>query len=172
MSDNYFETLRDDLESLAVPRGHVRNLRWLAPPLAIGRTASGDYEIFIRGDELRTSSSLVRRHVQHGEWRPEEGGDPFSASRIVLLGAPHFASIAALIATELLRAGIAGPTGAQQAFTDVEPIIEMAIRRGALSEQSIIGLVGELTLLRQLLARVGEPEKMLRRLGSRPINLL
>ena len=165
MNDNHFETLRDDLELLRVPDGRARNLRWLATPLAIGRTASGDYEIFIRGDELRASSSLVRRHVQHGDWRPEEGGDPFSASRIVLPAASHFAPIAALIAIELLRAGIAGPTGAQPAFTDVEPIIEMAIRRGALSEESIIGLFGELTLLRQLLlACAGEPEKMLRRL--------
>lgn len=163
MSDAHFETLRDDLEALAVPKGYTRNLRWLAMPLAIGRTASRDYEIFIRGDEVRASSSLVRRHVQHGDWRPEEGGDPFSASRIVLPAAPHFASIAALIAIELLRAGIAGPAGVQPAFTDVEPIIEMAIRRGALSEESIIGLIGELTLLRQLLlARAGEPQKLLR----------
>ncbi|NLS26954.1 hypothetical protein S2M10_19440 [Sphingomonas sp. S2M10] len=163
MSDTHFESLRNDLEALAVPEGHTRNLRWLGLPLAIGRTASGDYEIFIRGDELRASSSLVRRHVQHGDWRPEEGGDPFSASRIVLPAAPHFASVAALIAIELLRAGIGGPAGVQPAFTDVEPIIEMAIRRGALSEEVIIGLIGELTLLRQLLlARAGEPEKMLR----------
>ena len=163
MSDAQFETLRDDLEALAVPEGHARNLRWLVMPLAIGRTASGDYEIFIRGDQLKASSSLVRRHVQHGDWRPEEGGELFSASRIVLPAVPHFASIAALIAIELLRAGVAGPGGVQPAFTDVEPIIEMAIRRGALSEEAIIGLIGELTLLRQLLlARAGQPEKMLR----------
>jgi hypothetical protein len=163
MTDAHFETLRDDLEALEAPDGHARNLRWLAKPLAIGRTASGDYEIFIRGTELRASSSLVRRHVQHGDWRPEEGGEPFSASRIVLPAAAHFASIAALIAIELLRAGVAGPAGVQPAFTDVEPIIEMAIRRGALSEEAIIGVIGELTLLRQLiLARISEPEKMLR----------
>lgn len=163
MSDNDFETLRDELEALAVPNGHARNLRWLATPLAIGRTASGDYEIFIRGNELRASSWLVRRHVQYGDWRPEEGGAPFSANRIVFPSAPHFASIAALIAIELFRAGITGPAGAQQAFTDVEPIIEMAIRRGALSEESITGLVGELTILRHvLLARAAAPEKMLR----------
>lgn len=163
MSDANFETLRDDLEALAVPDGHTRNLQWLAIPLAIGRTASGDYEIFIRGDEMKASSALVRRHVQYGDWRPEEGGDPFSASRIVLPAAPHFASIAALIALELLRAGIAEPAGVQPAFTDVEPIIEMAIRRGALSGEAIIGLIGELTVLRQLLlARASEPETMLR----------
>lgn len=163
MSDLQFEALRADLEVLRVPEGQARNLRWLATPLAIGRTASGDYEVFIRGPELRAGSSLVRRHVQHGDWRPEEGGEPFSASRIVLPAAPHFASIAALIATELLRADIAGSGGVQPAFTDVEPIIEMAIRRGALSEAVIVGLIGELTLLRQLiLTRSAQPEMMMR----------
>jgi hypothetical protein len=165
MSDLHFEALREDLEALSVPEEQARNLRWLAAPLAIGRTATGDYEVFIRGPELRAGSALVRRHVQHGDWRPEEGGEPFSASRIVLPSAAHFASIAALIAIELLRAGVGEPGGIQTAFTDVEPIIEMAIRRGALSEAVIIGLVGELTVLRQLiLARSGQPERMMRSL--------
>ena len=163
MSDIPFEELRQNLEALSVPDGQTRNLRWLATPLAIGRTASGDYEIFIRAPELRAGSALVRRHVQHGDWRPEQGGEPFSASRIVLPSAPHFASISALIAIELMRSGIAEPGGVQPAFTDVEPIIEMAIRRGALSEAVIIGLIGELTVLRQLiLARTGQPEAMMR----------
>ncbi|MDV3253556.1 PD-(D/E)XK motif protein [Devosia sp. BK] len=163
MRDLHFETLRDDLERLSVPDGQTRNLRWLVTPLAIGRTGSGDYEIFIRGPAINAASSLVRRHIQHGDWRPQEGGHPFSASRIVLPAAPHFASIAALISIELLRAGIAESRGAQSAFTDVEPIIEMAIRRGALSDEVVIGLIGELTVLRQiLLARGGEPAKMLR----------
>lgn len=144
MSDLHFETLRAELEALNVPSGQVRNLRWLAPPLAIGRTPAGDFEVFIRGSELHATSSLVRRHLQHGDWRPEEGGEPFSANRIVLPSAPHFAAIAALIAIELIRAGIAAPYGPQKAFTDVEPIVEMAIRRGALPENVIIGLIGEL----------------------------
>lgn len=163
MIDIPFEMLRENLEALSVPEGQTRNLQWLAKPLAIGRTASGDYELFIRAPELRTKSALVRRHVQHGDWRPEQGGAPFSASRIVLPSAPHFASISALIAIELMRSGITEPDGIQPAFTDVEPIIEMAIRRGALSEAVIIGLIGELTVLRQLiLARSGRPNAMMR----------
>jgi len=163
MSDLNFEALRAELEALSVPTGQVRHLRWLAPQIAVARTTSGDFEVFIRGHELRASSSLLRRHLQHGEWQPEGGGEPFPASRIVLPSAPYFASIAALIAVELIRAGIAGPRGPQAAFNDVEPIIEMAIRRGALPEDVIVGLIGELTLLRQLiLPRSHQPETMLR----------
>lgn len=162
MTDAHFESLRADLEGLSVPQGESRNLRWVGPPLAVGRTASGDYEIFIRGPELRATSSLVRRHLQHGEWRSADGGEPFAASRIVLPSAPHFGSIATLIAIELLRAGILQPSGIQAAFTDVEPIIELAMRRGALSESIIIGLIGELSLLRQIvLARSGLPGSMM-----------
>ncbi len=81
----------------------------------------------------------------------------------MLPSAPHFASISALIAIELMRSGITEPDGIQPAFTDVEPIIEMAIRRGALSEAVIIGLIGELTVLRQLiLVRSGRPQAMMR----------
>jgi hypothetical protein len=163
MSDLHFEALRDELDALSVPQGEVRNLRWLATELAVGRTTSGDFEVFIRGPALRVASSLVRRHLQHGEWRPEQGGTPFPASQIVLPSAPHFASIAALIATELIRAGIAGSRGPQAAFTDVEPIIEMAIRRGALPENVIIGLIGELTVLRQLILGVADQPASLMR---------
>jgi hypothetical protein len=163
MSVLHFEALRAELEALGVPEGHVRNLRWLAPALAVARTAPGDFEVFIRGPELRAATSLVRRHMQHGDWRPQEGGESFSASRIILPSAQYFASIAALIAIELLRAGIAGSRGPQAAFADVEPIVEMAIRRGALPDNVVVGLMGELTVLRQLiLPRMHQPAKMMR----------
>lgn len=146
-----FEDLRADLEAISSASGEARNLRWLAPELAVGRNAAGDYEIFLRGESLTAASSIVARHLQHGQWVPKEGGESFSASRIVLPSVPQFASVAALIAVELLRAGIDGSGNPQQAFSDVEPIIEMAIRRGALAENVIIGLIGELILVRQCL---------------------
>lgn len=165
MNDVDFEELRSELKQLALPDGHTRYMRWLAIPLAIGRTGTGDYEVFIRGSALNARSALVRRHIQHGDWQPKEGGESFPANRIVLPSAPHFASIAALIAIELLRAGVDAHAGPNQAFLDVEPIIEMAIRRGALPENVIIGLIGELTVLRQLiLSRRDRPATLLRAL--------
>lgn len=163
MNELQFEALRAELEGLSVPAGQVRKMFWLKEALGVGRTPSGDFEIFIRGPVLQASFPLVRRHLQHGDWRPEEGGEAFSASRIVLPAAPHFASVAALIAIELVRAGVAAAHGPQPAFNDVEPIIEMALRRGALQENVIIGLIGELTVLRQLLHTRGDrPAEMLR----------
>jgi hypothetical protein len=159
MTNPTFEALRDELEELAAPVGSARSLRWLATPLAVARSATNDFEIFIRGDELVATSALVRRHLQYGDWQPEGGGVAFPANRIVLPSAPHFASVAALIAVELLRAGLGTTAGTQAAFGDVEPIIEMAIRRGALPENVVIGLIGELMVLRQgLLSIGGRPE--------------
>ncbi|KPH77317.1 PD-(D/E)XK motif protein [Bosea vaviloviae] len=160
MNNPTFEALRDDLEALQAPDGEARNLRWLSQLLAVARGASGDYEIFLRGAELVATSPLVRRHLQHGEWQPQSGGDPFPATRIVLPSAPHFASVAALIAVELLRAGLGVGDDSQAAFSDVEPIIEMAIRRGALPENVIIGLIGELIVLRQSLLSIGSQDHL------------
>lgn len=156
MTNDSYEVLREKLDRLSAGSGNIRNLLWLAPELAIGRNSFGDFEIFLRGGDLVASSALVRRHLQHGEWCPREGGEPFSASRILLPSAAHFVSVAALIAVELLRAKISGSGNPQRAFTDVEPIIEMAIRRGALPENVVIGLIGELILLRQCLLVVGD----------------
>lgn len=149
-----FEALRDELEFLEAPAGTARSLRWLATPLAVARSTTGDFEIFIRGDELLATSALVRRHLQYGDWQPEGGGITFPANRVVLPSAPHFASVAALIAVELLRAGLGTTAGTQAAFADVEPIIEMAIRRGALPENVLVGLIGELIVLRQCLLSI------------------
>lgn len=151
-----FEQLRAELELFNPPSGEIRRLHWLAHTLAVARNAAGDYEIFLRGPVLHVQSSLVRRHLQHGNWRPTGDGEMFSASRIVLPSAPHFASVAALISIELLRAGIASADSPQGAFTDVEPIIEMAIRRGALPENVVIGLIGELMILRQCLLTISD----------------
>ncbi len=148
---------------MEVPEGRARNMRWLADLLAVGRTTSGHFEIFICGNELRASSGLVRRHMQYGDWQPLEGGANFSANRVVLPEAPHFASIAAVIAVELLRSGVSDTDEIQRAFSDVEPIIELAIRRGALPENVVVGLVGELILLRQLfIANSHRPTAFLR----------
>jgi hypothetical protein len=143
-----YEKLRDELNKLDRPAGAERRLRWIVGnELGIARTSSGQLEIFLTGPELHGSSPLMQRHLQFGRWR-EPAGEPFDATRIVLPSAPHFTSIAAVIGIELLRAGLGSGRDVGEVFAEVEPIIELAIRRGALSEETIIGLIGELNLLR------------------------
>jgi hypothetical protein len=151
-----FEALRAALGALEVPAGEARRLRWVIDgPLGAAKTASGDFEIFLLGGPLVARSPVVRRCLEHGAWQPTTGGEAFDASRIVLPADPHFAAMAALIATELVRAGIGDGVPPQEAFTEVEPLIELAIQRGSLTDEVMLGLFGELLVLRTML-RGGE----------------
>ncbi len=144
-----FEELRDRLAGLDVPEGNARRLIWIVPNrLGAAMTASGAFEIFLGGPELTANLPLVARHLQHDSWEPSDGGLSFSATRVLLGSATHFAAMAAVIAIELVRFDLASDEEMQRAFDQAEPIIELAIRRGALSTEALIGLLAELQLLR------------------------
>lgn len=144
-----FETLRDHLAALDVPVGSARRLVWVvAGRLGAAITASGAYEIFLAGSELVAVLPPVARHVQYDRWEPDDGSPAFAATRVLLGSASHFAAVAAFIATELARLDLATDRAMQVAFNQIEPIIELAIRRGTLSTEAILGLLAELQVLR------------------------
>lgn len=150
-----FEDLRERLVGLEVPAGDARRLVWLvAGRLGAAVTATGSHEIFLVGPELSAATPVVARHLQHDLWEPNDGAPPFAATRILLGTAPHFASMSALIATELARFDLSDDGGLQRAFGEIEPLIELAIRRGALSTEALLGLIAELQLLRVALLAV------------------
>ncbi|MGC4120436.1 MAG: PD-(D/E)XK motif protein [Myxococcales bacterium] len=61
--------------------------------------------------------------------------------------------MAALVAYEMQRRGLGQPgIEAQKVFSEVEPIVELALRRAQLSDEAVLGLTGELLLLDELLA--------------------
>lgn len=147
-----FEALRGKLDGLRVPAGEARKLIWvITERLGVALTATGSFEIFLAGPRLNASSSLVERHLQHDSWEPEAGGDAFEATRILLGSAPHFAAIAALIVTEMARLDLSTDGALQQAFLEIEPIVEMAIRRSTLSDEALLGLIAELHVLKAAL---------------------
>ncbi|TPK87011.1 PD-(D/E)XK motif protein [Mesorhizobium sp. B2-4-13] len=147
-----FEALRDQLAALAVPAGQARELVWVVPDrLGAAMTDAGAFEIFLLGSPLQAASPLVAGNLQHDRWEPIAGGPPFEASRVLLGSAAHFAAVAALIATELSRLDVSTATAMQRSFNEVEPIIELAIRRAALSSEAILGLIAELHVLRAAL---------------------
>lgn len=154
-----FEALRDQLATLAVPAGEARKLIWVLPGrLGAAMTAIGAFEIFLVGPRVQAVSPLVTSNLVYDRWEPQAGGKAFEASRILLGSAAHFAAVAALIATELGRLDLTSDEGVQRSFSEVEPIIELAIRRAALSNQAILGLIGELHTLRAILI-ASDPQK-------------
>ena len=150
-----FEQLRDSLGELSVPAGQARQLVWVVPGrLGTAMTATGAFEIFLLGAPLQAVSPVVASNLMHDRWEPSAGGEPFEASRVLLGSAAHFAAVAALIATELGRLDLTSDEAAQRSFREVEPIIELAIRRAVLASETILGLIGELHVLRVALLAV------------------
>jgi len=155
-----YEHIRAQLEHLSRPeRSDDRKTLWVIERLlGIATTAVGSIEIFLVGDKLHPSSGLVRRHLQHGPWRIAGADIYIEANRIALPAEPHFLSLAALICVELVRCGFNGPPLLPAAFQKAEPLIELALRRTALAEEHIIGLVGELLCLEVMLDAISDPQ--------------
>lgn len=151
-----FESLRDRLAAVQLPAtpGDRETLWVVERLLGLARSQFGAVEIFIVGGRLHPRTGTVRRHLEHGEWIGAQG-QIIEASRIVLPHDEHFVAMGALIGVEMLRAGIGEGVPAQVVLEEVEPLIELALRRGALSEESLVGLIGELLALEQLLLSPG-----------------
>ncbi|MCG3773612.1 MAG: hypothetical protein JW395_0421 [Nitrospira sp.] len=153
-----YEGLRERLSRISAPESHEeRPTLWTIDRLlGIAVASTGAYELFIAGPRLRPNTSLVRRHLDHGLWS-SPNGDQFEANRVVFPNAPHFATIAAVVAVEMVRMGLGqNDATSQEVFDQVEPIIELALRRGALSEELMLGLLGELLLLSEMLHAVAD----------------
>lgn len=151
-----YEELRDQLVALEPPSaaGERSNL-WVIPRvLGLARTFDDSFELFVVGERVHPRTAIVRRHLEYGRWEVAGTGERFEASRLVLPPAPHFLAVATMIAVELHRAGLGTKRALQDVTDDVEPIIEMALRRGALGESHQVGLIGELLCLEVMLDAV------------------
>jgi hypothetical protein len=148
-----YEHLREQLENLAQPKREAdRKTLWVVDRLlGIATTTAGSIEVFLVGARLNAFSGLVRRHLEHDRWEIAEAGILIEANRIALPGEPHFISLAAVIGIELFRCGFTTSENLPRAFRQVEPLIELALRRTALAEEHILGLVGELLCLEVML---------------------
>lgn len=142
-----YEDARQIVKSVprAVDAG-IRDVKWMSDSHVVGvaRDTDGRVEVFLRGPELRPSSSIVRDAIESLVVH-RDGQSPFDANRLLLPALGHFDLVAAFICTELLRAG--ADASLVRAFTQTEPIIELVIERLRLSNQVIIGLAGELLLI-------------------------
>lgn len=147
-----FESLHALVAGIQTARSAAdREVRWVEGSrlLGIARDSNGSFELFLRCPKLEASSSIAR-HLQFEEWE-DSGGKRFHANRLVLPPQPHFGPVAAFLAEELFRNGLGSGTP-QDAFEASEPLIEMALRRVGLSEDTQVGLIGELRYLDLLLS--------------------
>ena len=160
-----FEQLFEITKQLVAARNtDQRDVTWCDPAKQIGLAISstGGFEVFIRADGIQPTSPLVRRHVKQDCWQGSTG--QFSASRIALPAEPHYQPVAAFIAEEIIRNGLA--ESPPLAFARSEPIIEMVLRRTALSDELILGLIGELRILNLFLSLCDSREQRVCVIGS------
>ena len=158
MNQLTFEAILETVRGIPVPGANEeRSVRWIAMrQLGVARDCTGAFELFLPGERLSPVSLLVAHHLHFDEWQ-DSNQIPFHANRLVLPSEPHFGPVAAFLVEELFRNGLLVDS-AQLAFGRSEPLIEMALRRIALSEQTLIGLIGELRLLQLLLTVSPTPE--------------
>lgn len=153
-NEESYEGLRARIVSLPPePDIRSRTLAWVTGDrhLAVSRNPDGRVEVFVAGDPLRATSTAVGEVLEHDRWAAD-GGEEFEASRVVLPLGAHFDQFAALLCVELVDHGVAGDH--HKAFAAVEPLIELALTREHATDLTLMGLIGELALLRKLLEEV------------------
>lgn len=147
-----FEKLLQLADGLAIPKSDdEREVKWCDPDevLGLSRQHGGGIELFLRGPQLSARSPLVRRHLRHDKWERKDGAI-FLANRLVFPSDDYYVPATAFLAEELLRTNLIGALS--ESFSQTEPLIEMVLRKTALSEEAVLGLLGELRFLDALLA--------------------
>lgn len=155
-----FEEILRRTESLSTPAtDEQRQVFWCDVNQRIGlsKQLHGGREVFVRSVALRATSALVERHLKFDSWESSLGGR-FEANRIVFPADEYFQPLIALVVEQLLRR-IGSNGSVEKAFIAVEPILEMALRRLALGDQTILGLIGELRFLEALLNAAGSDSR-------------
>jgi hypothetical protein len=142
----------------AVPAGMTgddRTITWLTEAQVVGlaRNSSGHLELFLAGGQLKPRTGIVKSAIHYHSWH-RDTQPPLSANRIRLPALGHFDQVGAFIAAELLREK--ADANLERAFAVTEPLIELAIKRLEISENVILGLVGELFLLDALCRRADD----------------
>lgn len=136
-----------------------RNVEWITPAQVVGmaRDTEGKLELFLRGNEVAPVSRIVKDASEHRLVYKDDGAK-FEATRLVFPALTHFDQVAAFICIELLRNG--ADSDLPRAFALTEPIIELAIKNLAISNQVLLGLAGELLLLEALCRGADESRVM------------
>ncbi|MBU5423415.1 PD-(D/E)XK motif protein [Cellulomonas hominis] len=152
-----YEWLREKIAGMpAATTGEARDLVWAdgAKTLGVSRDEHGRVEIFLVGEPLVPRDRLVAENLVHNVWSTRSGGQ-LAASRLVLPSTRQLDGFAAFVCAELVENGLEHDR--DSAFAQCEPVISMALRRAGISDQSFVGLAGELSVLAALIAAAADP---------------
>lgn len=144
-------TRLSDLVSPADEAQHrIENL--VPDKLSIGRSSEGNYEIFLLGPEFLASSDQVRRYLRWSKaWKTPGGAGTVEANLLSFPPSDEYRAAVSMIAIECIRAGIE-KRKTEEFLPELEPIIELVLSQQRLPDTYILGLFGELFVLRQILS--------------------
>ena len=127
-----------------------REVFWLAGSqiLGVSRNQLGQLEIFLAGEMLFASTHIVRENLEHESWYRNDS-EQFEANRLLFPAPLHFNSVAAFVCVELLRADVV--INVDRAFKKTEPLIALTLERLLIADSFLMGLCGELLLLKEML---------------------
>lgn len=155
-----YEDISSLLEQLERPKqATLINIDWLAFGVtAVGRDGDDSNLVLIVGSKLTATSSVVARAMRFAMWVTTEE-TTLEGNVIALPAGDHFRAATATIAVELMRHGIdSRPPG--EVLQEVEPLIELVIRRLLLPPECVLGLIGELYVLDLILRGLGRASSL------------
>lgn len=150
-----YEQIAGLLEQLASPAETDQfHVEWLEPNrVAVGRDVRERHALLIVGPQIDARDEVVAQSLRYGTWR-STSGEMVTANLLHLPRGDAFRTATAAIAAELFRRGIdARPS--HGVFIEVEPFIALVLRRVLLPDDFVLGLVGELLVLRDLFVALG-----------------
>ena len=123
-----------------------RDVHWFNDHLGVARGDGNRIELFLPGGELNARLPVVAHLLNQGLWTRKGDALPFEAARLLLPAGEQYDAIAATVVVELAQSGLEHDR--QTAFSRCEALIEVALLQADLAVESVIGLWGELFLLR------------------------
>lgn len=152
-----FDQIAGLLEGMTPPdeADHFR-VEWLTNDvLAVGRSRAGGHCVFIVCEPLVPTVPAVERAIRFGRWQTS-GAAVVSCNLLTLPPGEHFGTAAAAIAAELLRRRSASGESLPEIFSRVEEFIALVLRRVLMPPDFVLGLLGELLVLDELIGALGE----------------
>ncbi|MFO1263394.1 MAG: PD-(D/E)XK motif protein [Rhodoferax sp.] len=157
-----YQRVRDELADLGVDGDEkAHRTIWIVPRVLGVARSDKSIDVFLVGELLHAKSALVRRHLDYAKWDVAGEGASVEANRVAYPGKDQYVPVAAMVAVELAHAGIEAGESIHSAFSRVEAVIELSLRRSLLTEEHLLGLLGELACLDVMLSAVGLQPQLL-----------
>jgi hypothetical protein len=142
-------------EPASAPQAY--RVKELTSDVWIGIGLNEEFCVFIVGERLDAERPLVQKICTTGAWVVEKTEQTIAGTKLSFDASPEYKPLTSTVVWELLRALKNHKTGSiKDAFSQTEPLIEVLIRQSILTRSWLLGLHGELRIVRNILKHVLE----------------